>query len=195
MNIWNVNIATKRIKLKLDWINIKLNEKKEMNHLTTTNTIYHVQVMTTKQQLPEKSNILVRKWVIPPRQTPSTQYTIKVFPGIKSFPFALRFVWGAICWGNNYQHSINALIAGGAEITSKEETTQIDPVSMAIYGIGVTLLIKFLTILIKPVVGNLQNLRRWSSVLTVFCYFPEPTKTGLAVKSLNLLNLSFLKPK
>ena len=33
MNIWYVNIATKHIKLKLDWIDIKLNVKKEPNHL------------------------------------------------------------------------------------------------------------------------------------------------------------------
>ena len=46
-NIWHVNIESKHIKLKLDGINIKLNVKKEINYLITTNTIYHLREMIT----------------------------------------------------------------------------------------------------------------------------------------------------
>ena len=44
------------------------------------------------------------------------------------------------------QHSIEIFIGGGTEITSKEGTTQGDPVSVVVYGIGVTLLINMLLI-------------------------------------------------
>ena len=75
------------MKVKLDGLDINLNVKKEINHLITTNTTYHVLVKTTIQQLPEGSIILGRKWVIPSRQRPSAKYTIKLFSGIKIFSF------------------------------------------------------------------------------------------------------------
>ena len=57
MNIWHVNIATKHIKLRLDGIDTNLNVKKETNHLITRNTIYHLLVMITIQQLPKQLKI------------------------------------------------------------------------------------------------------------------------------------------
>ena len=38
------------------------------------------------------------------------------------------------------QHSLKTFLAGGTETAWKEGTTEGDPVSMAIYGVGVTLL-------------------------------------------------------
>ena len=72
---------------------------------------------------------------------------------------------------------------GGAETaSSKKGTSQGDPVSMAIYCIGVTLLINMLIHILSngysanfnvtahaddfSATGNLKNLRRWWSVLT-----------------------------
>ena len=88
INIWNVNISTKQIKMKMEWLDdIKQNVKKDINQLITTNKIYHLLVMTTIQQFPEQSNILGRKRVIPSRQTPSPYYTIKLFSGVNFFSF------------------------------------------------------------------------------------------------------------
>ena len=91
---------------------------------------------------------------------------------------------------------------GGAEIASSQKgTSQGDPVSMAIYCIGVTLLINMLIHILSneysanfnvtahaddfSAAGNLKNLRRWWSVLTEigpkFGYYLETTKTWLAV--------------
>ena len=89
---------------------------------------------------------------------------------------------------------------GGTEITSsKEGTTQGDPISVAIYGIEVTPLINMLTHILSneysanvmayaddfSAAGNLQNLRSRWSVLTKICpkfgYYPEQTKTWSAV--------------
>ena len=73
---------------------------------------------------------------------------------------------------------------------------------MAIYGIGVTPLTNMLIDILSneysasvnfiadaddfSAAGNLQNLRRWWSVLTEigpkFSYYPEPTKTWLVAK-------------
>ena len=50
--------------------------------------------MIAIQQLPEQSNILGHKWVIPPLQTPTTQYTIKFFSGVKIFSFCPQFCVG-----------------------------------------------------------------------------------------------------
>ena len=45
LNIWNINIAIQHINLKLDWIDIKLHVKKEINHL-----------ITKKHNIPSTSN-------------------------------------------------------------------------------------------------------------------------------------------
>ena len=94
-------------------------------------------------------------------------------------------------------------IVGGTEIESKEWATQGDPVSMAIYGIGVTPLINMLVDILSneysanvnvvayrddfSAAGNLQHLRRWWSVVTKigpkFGYCHEATKIWLVVKS------------
>ena len=99
-------------------------------------------------------------------------------------------------------HQKKLFIVGGTEITSKEGTTQGDPVSMAIYGIGFTPLINMLINVLPnehsvnvnvmaytddfAAAGNLQHLRRCWSVLTEigpkFGYYPEPTKTWLVAK-------------
>ena len=90
-------------------------------------------------------------------------------------------------------------IVRGTEITSKEGSyvTQVDPVSMTIYGIGVppliTMVIGILSNEYGPdanvmadagdfsTAGNLRNVRRWWSALKEtgpkFGYNPEPTKS------------------
>ena len=108
----------------------------------------------------------------------------------------------AIFVKNCYSTPLRLFIVGGIETTSKEGTTQGDPVSMAIYGIGVTPLINMLIDILSnkhstnvnvmayaddfSTSGNLRDLRRWWSVLTEigpkFRYYPKPTKTWLVVK-------------
>ena len=61
--------------------------KERAKLLTKTNTIYHVLVMATIQQLPKQSNILDCKWVMPSAETLSTQYKIKLYSGVKIFSF------------------------------------------------------------------------------------------------------------
>ena len=93
-------------------------------------------------------------------------------------------------------------IIGGTEITWREGSTQDDPVSMAIFGIGVTPLINMLIDILSneysananvkayaddfSAARNLQDLTKWLSVRTEigpkFGYYPEPTKTSLVVK-------------
>ena len=88
-------------------------------------------------------------------------------------------------------------IAGGTDVTSKKGTTQGDTVSMTIYGIEVTSLINMLignmsneysdNVNVKAYAddfspgGNLQDLRRWWSVLTETGqksdYHTRPTKS------------------
>ena len=103
----------------------------------------------------------------------------------------------AIFLKNCYSTPSRLFIVGGTEITSREGTTQVDAVSMANYGIGVTLLINILIDILSKeystnvnvmayaddfsAAGNLRDLRRWWSVLTEivpkFGYYPEPRKT------------------
>ena len=52
----------------------------------------------------------------------------------------------AISVKNCYITPSRLFIVGGTEITSREGTTQVDPVLMAIYGIGVTPLINMLIV-------------------------------------------------
>ena len=93
-------------------------------------------------------------------------------------------------------------IIGGKELKSNEGTTHGDPVSMAIYGIGVTPLINMLIDIVVTstdsqvsvlayaddfsAAGKLDDLRKWWDTLTIidpkFGYYPEPTKTWLLVK-------------
>ena len=77
---------------------------------------------------------------------------------------------------NRYSTPSRLLIVGGTEVTSREGTTQGDPVSMAIYGIGVTALTNILIAILSneyttnvnimayaddfSAAGNLQDLRR-----------------------------------
>ena len=104
---------------------------------------------------------------------------------------------------NCYIPPSRLFIVGGTEITSKEGITQGDPVSMPIYGIGVTPFINILIDILSnhysanvnvmayaddfSAAENLQDLRRWWSFQTKigpkFGYHPEPTKTWLVVKS------------
>ena len=108
----------------------------------------------------------------------------------------------AIFFKNCYITQLRLFIVVGTEITSREGTTQGDPVSMVIYGIGVTPLINmFIDILSNEysanvnvmayaddfsAAENLKDLRKWWSVLTEnspkFGYYPEPTMTWLVVK-------------
>ena len=65
--------SNKTTKLKLFWIEIKLKVKNnKKNHLITTNTIYHLLVMITIQQLPVQSNTLGCKRAITSCQAKST---------------------------------------------------------------------------------------------------------------------------
>ena len=80
------------------------------------------------------------------------------------------------------QHSIKTFHWRRNRNYIKEGTTQVDPVSIAIYGVGVTPLIIMLIRILSneysanvnviayaddfPAVGNLQDLRRWWSVST-----------------------------
>ena len=95
---------------------------------------------------------------------------------------------------NCYSTPSRLFIVGGREVTSREGTTQGDPVSMAIYGIGVTALTNILIAILSneyttnvnimayadelSAAGNLQDLRRWWSALTEigpkFSYYPIP---------------------
>ena len=54
------------------------------------------------------------------------------------------FLYLAIFVKNCYSFPSRLFIVGGADITSREGTTQDDQVSMAIYGVGVTPLINML---------------------------------------------------
>ena len=103
---------------------------------------------------------------------------------------------------NCYNYPSRLFINGGKELKSNKGTAQGDPVSVAIYGIGVTLLIYMLINIVvtstesqigvlayannfsEP--GKLENLRKWWDILTVtgpkLNYYQEPTKTRLEVK-------------
>ena len=65
---WN-----KEYKTETDWIGIKQNVRKKINHLIKTNLIYHLLEMTTIQQLPQRWNIYRHKRPIQYLQKPSTQ--------------------------------------------------------------------------------------------------------------------------
>ena len=103
---------------------------------------------------------------------------------------------------NCYNSSSRPFIIGGKELKSNEGNAQGDPVSMASYGIGVTLLINMLIDVVVTstesqvavlayaddfsAAGKLDNLRKWWDTLTItgpkYGYYPEPTKTWLVVK-------------
>ena len=103
---------------------------------------------------------------------------------------------------NCYNSPSRLFITGGKELKSNEGTTQGDPVSMAIYGIGVTPLINILIDIVVTstksqvrvlayaddfsAAGKLDDLRKWRDTLTIICpkfgYYPEPTKTWLVIK-------------
>ena len=103
---------------------------------------------------------------------------------------------------NCYNSPSRLVIIGGKKLKSNDGTTQGDPVSMAIYGIGVTPLISMLIDIAatstESQVGvlayaddflaaeKLDDLRKWRDTLTIigpkFGYYPESTKTWLVVK-------------
>ena len=103
---------------------------------------------------------------------------------------------------NCYNSPARLFIIGGKELKSNEGTTQGDPVSMAIYAIGVIPLINMLIDIVVistesqvsvlayvddfSAAGKLDDLRKWWDTLTIigskFGYYPEPTKTWLVIK-------------
>ena len=103
---------------------------------------------------------------------------------------------------NCYNSPSSLFIIGGKELKSNEDITQGDPVSMAIYGIGVIPLINMLIDIVVTstesqvsvlayaddfsAAGKLDDLRKWWDTLTIirpkFGYYPEPTKTWLVIK-------------
>ena len=103
---------------------------------------------------------------------------------------------------NCYNSPSRLFIIGGKELKSNEGNTQSDPVSMAIYGIGVTPLTNILVDIVVTstksqvrvlayaddfsAAGKLDNLRKWRDTLTIigpkFGFYPEPTKTWLVIK-------------
>ena len=108
----------------------------------------------------------------------------------------------AIFVKNCYSSPSRLFIVGITKIASRVRTAQGDPVSIAIYSLEVTPLINMLidkllsedsvnvTVMAyaddSSAAGNLQDLKRWWSVLTEislkFGYYPEPTKTWQVVK-------------
>ena len=86
----------------------------------------------------------------------------------------------AIFVKNCYSTPSRLFVVGGTEILSKEGTTQGDPVSMAIYGIGVTPLINMLIDILAnyystcvnvlayaddfSAAGKLSNLKKWWNI-------------------------------
>ena len=98
---------------------------------------------------------------------------------------------------NCYSVHARLFVLGGAELKSKEGTTQGDPTSMALYAIGS---LPFLWLLDQEETGTCQvayaddlsgggkieGLRKWFNVITdkgpLFGYHAEPTKSWLIVK-------------
>ena len=103
---------------------------------------------------------------------------------------------------NCYNSSSRPFIIGGKELKSNGGNAQGDPVCMASYGIGVTLLINMLIDVVVTstesqvvllayandfsAAGKLDDLRKWWDTLTItgpkYGYYPEPRKTWLVVK-------------
>ena len=95
---------------------------------------------------------------------------------------------------NTYRDPVS-LFVNGETLTSKEGTTQGDPLGMAMYAIGIQPLIKHLESFNTQQIwyaddstagGNLENLRAWWDELCKlgpkFGYFPNSKKTHLLVK-------------
>jgi hypothetical protein len=95
---------------------------------------------------------------------------------------------------NCYEMPSRLFIVGGAEISSCEGTTQGDPLSMPLYALAITPLIRRLQGEAKQIwyaddaqaTGSLHDLRRWWDKLVSlgpkFGYFANPSKTILVVK-------------
>ena len=100
---------------------------------------------------------------------------------------------------NCYSRPARLFVIGGAEIQSKEGTTQGDPLGMAIYAIGITPLLDALEVFIASehtktvafaddvtAAGDLQSIRKWwnklSQIAPKYGYFPQPAKSWLIVK-------------
>ena len=99
---------------------------------------------------------------------------------------------------NTYRDPVS-LFVNGETLTSKEGTTQGDPLGMAMYAIGIQPLIKHLESFNTQQIwyaddstagGNLENLRAWWDELCKlgpkFGYFPNSKKTHLLVKPSSL---------
>ena len=80
--------CNKTYKTETELIRIEQNVKEKINHVITTNTIYHLLVMATILQLSKQSNTLGRKRTVPFYQIASAQHTIKLFSTVKLFSFS-----------------------------------------------------------------------------------------------------------
>lgn len=103
---------------------------------------------------------------------------------------------------NCYIKPARLFVIGGTELSSREGTTQGDPLGMAIYAIGLTPLLdrmkNIADIDMKLVafaddltaVGNFSTIRKWWDELIVegpkFGYQPQPKKSWLIVKDKNI---------
>ena len=105
----------------------------------------------------------------------------------------------AIALINTYRQNAELFI-DGESISSKEETTQGDPLAMGMYALGILPLIRKLDHLAKQVwfaddastSGKLYQLREWWDKIVFlgpsFGYFANPQKTWLIVKSDHFLS-------
>ena len=103
---------------------------------------------------------------------------------------------------NCYRTPARLFVIGGVELSSKEGTTQGDPIGMAVYATGITpLLNDLMSILAEQdkmaafadditATGKCRSLRTWWDNLATqgphFGYFPQPKKSWLIVKEQNL---------
>ena len=83
---------------------------------------------------------------------------------------------------NYYNSPSRLVIIGGKKLKSNEGTTQGDPVSMAIYGIGVTPLISMLIDIVVTSTESQVGVLAYADDFPKFGYYPESTKTWLVVK-------------
>ena len=98
---------------------------------------------------------------------------------------------------NTYKAPVRMFVAEGGEIASREDTTQGDPLAMAMYALAITPLIKRLKEQVptasqvwfaddSSAAGRLVALRNWWQHLMIlgpeFGYFPNAGKTTVVVK-------------
>lgn len=95
---------------------------------------------------------------------------------------------------NCYRVCARLFIAGGAEVSSEEGTTQGDPLAMAFYALSVVPLIHILRGITTQVwfaddaaaAAKLSDLRKYWDLLVLkgpaYGYYPKPSKTFLIIK-------------